>query len=136
MAMQSLKTQIDIKIKRSSRTVFLRADFEKLGGYDQIGRALRALIKDGKLIKIGYGIYAKARPNRLTGKPMLAAEGGFNQVAEEALQRLGVKWAKSEAFTAYQNGSSQIPANAEVVVLDRFCRKIATDKFKLQIARN
>jgi hypothetical protein len=37
-----LKTQIDIKIKRSSRSVFLRADFEKLGGYDQIGRALRS----------------------------------------------------------------------------------------------
>lgn len=131
----SLKSKASTKISRSKREVFLRSDFESLAGYDQIGRALRQLTSEGFLLKIGYGLYAKARPNRITGKPMLSAEGGFSQVAEEALSRLGVKWQPSKTVQAYQDGSTQIPANAEVIVLDRFNRRIATEKFELQMAR-
>ena len=80
-------------------------------------------------------LYAKARPNRITGKPMLSAEGGFSQVAQEALSRLGVKWQPSESVQAYQAGSTQIPANAEVIILERFNRRIGTDKFELQMAQ-
>jgi len=132
----TLKAKIDARIRRSNRVVFMRSDFDALGGYDQVGRALRCLASDGKLIKVGYGLYAKARPNRLTGKPMLAAEGGFTQVAQAALKRLGVKWSPSDAEIAYQEGSTQIPANAQVVVLDRFSRTIATDNFRLQMIRS
>jgi hypothetical protein len=131
----SLKSKVSTKISRSKREVFLRSDFESLAGYDQIGRALRQLTSEGLLLKIGYGLYAKARPNRITGKPMLSAEGGFSQVAEEALSRLGVKWQPSKTVQAYQAGSTQIPANAEVIVLDRFNRRIGTEKFELQMAR-
>jgi hypothetical protein len=35
--------------------------------------------KEGKLIRIGYGLYAKARTNHITGLPMLASDGGFEQ---------------------------------------------------------
>jgi hypothetical protein len=131
----SLKSKVCTKISRSKREVFLRSDFKSLAGYDQIGRALRQLTSEGFLLKIGYGLYAKARPNRITGKPMLSAEGGFSQVAEEALSRLGVKWQPSKTVLAYQAGSTQIPANAEVIVLDRFNRRIGTEKFELQMAR-
>jgi len=131
----SLKSKISTKISRSKREVFLRSDFENLAAYDQVGRALRQLAVEGFLLKIGYGLYAKARPNRITGKPMLSAEGGFSQVAEEALSRLGVKWQPSKTVQAYQAGSTQIPANAEVIVLDRFNRRIATEKFELQMAQ-
>ncbi len=135
MVRKSLKLRIDSKIQRSRRNVFLRADFRRLGGYDQVGRALRALVADGKLIRIGYGLYAKARPNRLTGRPMLATEGGFTEAAEEALKRLRVKWEPAEAVKAYQSGATQIPANAEVVVYERFNRKIGTSRFQLRVAR-
>jgi len=131
----SLKAKVAMKISRSKREVFLRSDFEKLAGYDQIGRALRQLIAEGVLIKIGYGLYAKARLNRITGKPMLSAQGGFTQVAEEALSRLGVKWEPSKSVQAYQAGSTQIPANAEVIIFDRFNRRIGTEKFELQTAQ-
>lgn len=131
----SLKAKVAMKISRSKREVFLRSDFEKLAGYDQIGRALRQLIAEGVLIKIGYGLYAKARLNRITGKPMLSAQGGFTQVAEEALSRLGVKWEPSKSIQAYQAGSTQIPANAEVIIFDRFNRRIGTEKFELQTAQ-
>jgi len=133
MKRNSLKSKVATKISRSKREVFLRADFEKLAGYDQVGRALRQLTKDGVLVKIGYGLYAKSRPNRITGKPMLAAEGGFCQVAEEALSRLGISWQPSRSVREYQAGSSQIPANAEVIINERFNRRIATDKFELLI---
>ena len=87
------------------------------------------------MIKIGYGLYAKARPNRITGKPMLAAKGGTTQVTEEALSRLGVKWAPSKSVQDYQSGSTQIPANAEVIIFERFNRRIGTDAFELQVTR-
>ena len=131
----TLKSKIKSKISRSRREVFLRSDFKKLAGYDQIGRALRELTSEGILLKIGYGLYAKARLNRLTGKPMLSANGGFAQVAKEAVSRLGVNWKPSESETAYAAGSTQIPSNAEVIVFDRFSRKIGTDNFGLRIIR-
>ena len=131
----TLKSKIDAKIGRSNRLVFVRSDFSTLGGYNQVGRALRSLVAEGKLITVGYGLYAKARLNRLTGKPMLVAEGGFTQVAQEALTRLGVKWSPSDSITAYEEGSTQIPINAQVIILDRFARTIGTDKFSLQMIR-
>jgi len=135
MAKQSLKSGIETKIQRSRRNVFLRCDFERLGGYDQVGRALRTLAAEGKLMKIGYGLYAKARPNRLTGQSMLAADGGFSEIAQEALKRLRIKWKPTYAVSAYQAGSTQIPVNAEVIVFDRFNRKIGNDRFQLRVAK-
>ncbi|QEY50941.1 DUF6088 family protein [Legionella longbeachae] len=133
MSRASLRSKIEKKIGRSKRQVFLRSDFEKLSDYDQVGRALKELSREGKLLKIGYGLYAKARINRITGKPMLAAEGGFIAISREALTRLGVKWQYSNATKSYLTSSTQIPANAEVVVRSRFNRKIGTDKFTLKV---
>ncbi len=133
MKRPALRTKIVTKISRSKREVFLRADFEKLGGYDQVGRALRQLTNDGFLLKLGYGLYVKARINRITGQTMLSAQGGFTQVSEEALSRLGVEWKPSEAVEVYQAGGTQIPANSEVTIFDRFARKIKTDRFELQV---
>lgn len=136
MRRQTLKSSITLKIRRSNRQVFVRSDFRKLGDYDQVGRALRNLEAEGEIIKIGYGLYAKARINRLTGKKMLAAEGGFDQVALEALKRLHVNWEPADAVKAYQSGSTQVPVNTQVFVSDRFSRKIGTDKFKLELLKH
>jgi hypothetical protein len=136
MKSRILKNRIAIKIRRSNRQVFIRSDFKKIGEYDQVGRALRNLEAEGQLMRIGYGVYAKARPNPFTGKPMLAAEGGFEQVARETLKRLKVNYELSDAVKSYQNGSSQIPINTQFVISDRFSRKIGTDKFKLDLIRN
>ena len=111
-----------------NRNVFTRKDFYTLADYDQVGRALLALTKSGELIRIGYGLYAKARLNRITNLPMVAAEGGFYQVAREALDLLGVAWEPDEAEKNYMAGSLQIPVNAGVVIKDKFNRKIGTEK--------
>lgn len=135
MAARSLKSNIETKIQRSCRNVFLRRDFDRLGGYDQVGRALRTLVAEGKLMKIGYGLYAKARPNRLTGQPMLAVDGGFSEIAQEALKRLRIKWKAADTTSTDQTDSTQIPVNAEVIVFDRFNRKIGNDRFRLRIIK-
>ncbi len=89
----SLKESINSKILRSRRNVFVRAEFKDISNdYDQVGLALRALVKENVLIKIGYGLYAKARINRFTSQSMPAAKGGVNQVITEALSRLKVNF--------------------------------------------
>lgn len=56
--MTTLLQRVKDRITRTtSRPVFVRSDFNNLGGYDQIGRALSALTKDGVVLKMGYGIY-------------------------------------------------------------------------------
>ncbi len=132
-----LKRQIEGKISRCwKRRVFARKDFMPMGDYDQVGRALLILTREGKLIRIGYGLYAKARMSRITGLPMLASDGGFEQVAKEALDLLDVKWQPGSIEQDYNNGSTQIPVNAQVFINGRFSRKIGTDKFSLQVQRN
>lgn len=62
----SLKQQVEQQISRTKQDVFLRADFEQLGGYDQVGRALRELVAEGKLLKIGYKMEVVAEKQFIT----------------------------------------------------------------------
>ena len=80
------------KIKRSRRYVFERKDFDDVASYDQVGRALRQLVKQGDLIKIGYGLYTKAKLNSLTGKPMPTHPGGTDALMREILKMKGWTW--------------------------------------------
>ena len=75
-ASMTIKARIQSRLKRSKRYVFTRGDCKDIAGYDQVGRALRDLIKEGQLLKVGYGVYTKARQNSITGKVMPAAPGG------------------------------------------------------------
>jgi hypothetical protein len=97
------------------------------------GRALKQVIEEGLLVKIGQGLYAKSRPSTINpSKRVLAASGGFKEVSREALTRLGIPWVPSEAEESYNRGTStQIPANAPVVVQTRTSRKICFDNFCL-----
>ncbi|RBI65403.1 conjugal transfer protein [Vreelandella sulfidaeris] len=135
MRAETLESHIRTKIRKSRRTVFLRDDFAALGGYVQVGRVLRQLEAQGRLVRIGKGLYAKARHNRITGKPMIAAPGGFDQAAKEALSRLGVQWELASAEKSYQAGSTHIPARVVVRVKGPFHRQIAYGKHYLSIER-
>lgn len=90
------RDRIQSRLKRSKRYVFTRDDFKHLASYDQIGRALRELVKEGQLLKVGYGVYTKARQNAITGKLMPAAA-----VVIEALERLKVDYRLVGATSAY-----------------------------------
>lgn len=51
--------KVKAKVSRSTRSVFLRQDFERLGTYRQISRALKELEQQAVLVRAGHGIYTK-----------------------------------------------------------------------------
>lgn len=107
-----------------ARRLFLRADFEDLGGYDQVGRALGKLVKQGQLLKLGQGLYTRAQPSLIDGAP--APVKGFRSLATEALGRLGIKTLPTRLEQAYTAGeTTQVPAGRVVAVTKRVRRKIS-----------
>ena len=102
------------KIKRSRRYVFERKDFDVFASYDQIGRALRQLVKQGELIKLGYGLYTKARINSLTGSPMPTNPGGSDALMREILKMKGVDFEMDNLSLQSLSGeSTQIPSSVQ-----------------------
>ena len=102
------------KIKRSRRYIFERKDFDGFASYDQIGRALRQLVKQGELIKLGYGLYTKARINSLTGSPMPTNPGGSDALMREILKMKGVDFEMDNLSLQSLSGeSTQIPSSVQ-----------------------
>ena len=123
MRNENLETRLMKRIDRKRGDVFLRADFKDLGGYDQVGRALRGLVEKGKLIKIGQGLYTRAAPSPFDGTPTPIK--GLYSLAAEALGRLGVESAPTRFERAYNAGkTTQVPAGRVIAVRKRVRRKI------------
>jgi hypothetical protein len=120
---ETLESQMSNRIERKRRDVFLRADFDDLGGYDQVGRALRQLARKGRLLKIGSGLYARARQSSLDGAPTPVK--GLRALTDEALRRLGVQTAPTRLEQAYGAGkTTQVPSGRRIAVDKRVRRKI------------
>ncbi len=64
---RSLRDRVATRIARSQRDVFLTRDFADLSDEDQVIRALRSLVTQRSLVRLGKGVYAKARasPSRV-----------------------------------------------------------------------
>lgn len=119
----TLEKKVRARIARKKSDVILRTDLEDLGGYDQVGRALRVLVSKGEIIKIGYGLYAKTVVSVVNGKriPKKPLPG----LAKEALQRLGVETTISSLEKDYNDGvTTQVPTGRVIAVKGRFSRKI------------
>ncbi len=122
----TLSYKVSARIARKKESVFVREDFADIGGYDQIGRILRQLTASGQLIKIGYGLYAKAELSPLTGEitPILP----LPRLAKEALERLGVETGASKLEKLYNAGlTTQVPTGRKIAVKGRVSRKIGYD---------
>lgn len=105
--------------------VVLRADLHKLGySASSLSAALRALIEQGVLVRIGVGVYAKATPSVLSGKPIPVEP--LEVLAPIALRKLGVKVQPARRYRDYNAGrTSQVPVGAVVNVgRQRVTRKI------------
>lgn len=86
MKPETLETRILKRIDRKRGNVFLRGDFDDLGGYDQVGRALRKIVREGQLVRVGQGLYARASRSITSGDPIPAR--GLATL-REALGRVG-----------------------------------------------
>jgi hypothetical protein len=126
VSVATIADRIEQQVARSRRNVFLRTDFSKVGSYDAVGRALRQMVDKGRLVQIGYGLYAKAERSPFTGKP--APIVGIKRLASEALGRLGKSVASSPLESAYNSGrSTQVPTGRSLTVKDRVRRRIGYD---------
>lgn len=106
----SVKDTIAQAISRHQGEVMLRADFAGTGSPSQISRALKALRAEGRIVRLGYGIYAKARPSILSGKPVPRVS--LAELGQEALEKLGVTVQLGRAQAAYAEGrTTQIPVH-------------------------
>jgi hypothetical protein len=134
---KTLRERIESRIARKRRDdVFLTREFRDLGGEDQVLRALRNLVREKRLVRLGYGVYGRAVVSRLSGDPILYSSNGFVGAARQALTKLGVTWEPSEAERAYNEGrSTQIPVNPVVRIKGRFSRRLRDGQQELVLAR-
>jgi hypothetical protein len=129
----SLQTRIMKRIDRKRGDVFLREDFKDLGGYDQVGRVLRGLVREGLLLKVGYGVYTRAVKSPFSDKPV--PPKGLATLTE-ALQRLGVEIAQTRLEQDYNAGrTTQVPTGRVVAVRRRVRRKLGYDGISLSFER-
>jgi hypothetical protein len=134
---RTLKQKIEYRMARKSGDdVFLPREFADLAGDDQVLRALRMLVKEGRLMRLGYGVYARAMRSRLSGRPMVNSSNGFSSAAPQALTKLGVPWEVSDSVRAYNEGrSTQIPVNPAIKVKSRFQRRLSDGRTELRVER-
>lgn len=119
----SLLQQIRERVIQSSESTFVISDFTDLSGRDQVLRALRALIKEERLLRMGYGVYVRTIRSRFTGK--LLPESDLRTIAITALQKNGVRIRPTKYEQAYNNGeSTQVPTGLVIGVDRRVNRKI------------
>ncbi|MEX1196360.1 MAG: DUF6088 family protein [Pseudohongiellaceae bacterium] len=108
MRRQTVKERIARSISLRQGEVVFPSDFKSMASPSQINRALRTLIDEGRIVRLGYGLYAKARPSVLTGKPVPRVS--LPELTQEALERWGIPVRLGEAQAAYAEGKTdQVP---------------------------
>jgi len=116
--MSTIKDRIQAFIEASSDPAFLRSEFSSLGSRSGVNRALKALVDDGSLIRVGYGAY------------VLGAEGlpavEMDLAALDILGKLGAAPTYGgRIWREWMEGrTTQIPAKPTITVRRRVIRKI------------
>lgn len=88
-------------------------------------------------MKIGYGLYVRARINRITGQLMPDNPAGNDGVMIEAMKRLGVDYQLDDLSLKNLSGeSTNIPAKVKIIPKSsRFTRKIVVGKQRVNEVR-
>jgi hypothetical protein len=122
-------------LKTIRGSVILRKDFNDLGSYRQVSRALNKLIEDKKLVKIGAGIYAKAYLSKYSNLPLI--KNGVDSTLRKALKRLGVAYEPGSAEQEYNQGkTTQVPVRNIVRLKSRCRRRIGYKNSELIFEKN
>ena len=133
MKPETLENRILKRMERKRGDVFLRADFGDLGGYDQVGRALRKIMREGQLIRVGQGLYARARASITSGESVPTR--GLTTLTE-ALGRIGIETVPTRLERAYNAGeTTQVPTGRVVGVTRRVRRKVGYGGINLSFER-
>ena len=109
----STKTRIAQSITRSSRDIFLRSELATFGTPSRVTRAINELIRAGKIMRLGYGIYAKTEPSVVTGNPV--PRKVLETLTKEAFNSLHIPIELGKARADYAEGkTTQIPMSVVV----------------------
>lgn len=128
---KTLKGKIKYRITRSKDIVFLVKDFLDLSGRDQVLRSLRELIADEVLVKVGKGLYVKARPSFINGQIVPVED--MRTVAISALKKLGIPTCITPAERDYNEyKSTQVPNGFIIGVTKPVTRKISFGKIVIR----
>jgi hypothetical protein len=131
--------KITDRIRRSVRgrtdLVFRPADFLAFGSEASLKRALKELTSAGVLVRLGVGIYAKAKPSVISGKPIPVQP--LEVLGPQVLIKLGVYPRQSLQTAEYNAGrTTQVPTGIIVNVgKQRISRKIGFNGKFLQYER-
>lgn len=109
---------------RKRQGVFMREDFADLGwSYSQVGRVLSKLVKDKRLLNIGYGLYARTEISSIDGETVI--DTPIQWLTREFLARRGINVLPTKAGRAQKAGTStQVPTGNVIGVDKRVTRKI------------
>lgn len=114
----TIEERLNRSINQCEDDVFVRGEFSQFGSRSQVSRALKKIVAEGKLVKLGVGIYAKAKRSVLDGSPIPVRT--VDVLASQALEKLGVAVGPSRLTQAYNSGAStQIPAGTVLNTGDR-----------------
>jgi len=103
-----VKQRLMRSIAARSGEVVLRRDLVRFGSPAQGSRALKQSVAEGKLVRIGLGIFAKAAPGPISGIPM--ARQPLGALAAETFDRLGIPWQLGAAQRRYNERlTTQVP---------------------------
>lgn len=119
----SLEVKIKRRILKSKDKTFILSDFLDLSSRDQVLRALRKLIQINFVLRVGQGVYTRAKISTITNKPI--PEQNLRTIAITALKKSGIKVLPSRFELEYNNGiSTQVPTGLVIGVDRRISRKI------------
>lgn len=120
MATLSVADRIRRFVENGKDSVILRGELTSFGNSAQVSLALRGMILRGDLVRLGVGVYAKAKHSVLTGKPIPIRP--LEVLAPQALAKLGIEFEPSHLTVAYNSGAStQVPSG---IVLNTGRRRV------------
>ncbi len=128
---KSITAKVLKRIDKLSGDVVLRSDVANLADPRQVSRALNRLVQSGRLVKLGYGVYAKLAYSQIAKTTYL--KEGVLPTMRAVLTRLNISWEPSPEEQDYQAGrSTQIPARPTTKLKDRFRRQLRYRNMELK----
>lgn len=109
----NITDRIKRSVQRRGELVFRPTDFQAFGSEASVKRALKELIDQGLLVRLGVGLYAKAKRSVLSGQPIPARP--LEVLGPMALTRLGVELCEPARTRDYNAGrTTQVPTGIVV----------------------
>ncbi|MDZ7858875.1 DUF6088 family protein [Sphaerotilus sp.] len=109
----NITDRIKRSVLRRHELVLRPADFQAFGSEASVKRALKELVDQGLLVRLGVGLYAKAKRSVLSGQPIPVRP--LEELGPMALARLGVELRESIRIRDYNAGrTTQVPTGIVV----------------------